>query len=292
MNDATTYEYSPEEQERIKALNLLFDDLVKGKFRTHPQADKYPMLEGKEMDDLEASIFKNGLISPIAYDEKGRVVDGRNRLTAILRTQKFKRTEGFDMFECLHLPTKDIPIKPWTVGLPTTFIPSRTAARQVLALNMTRRHLTKDQKAAIIALTTKKVSTEERSKLANSAQGKGEITNSVKTEKVETDEERGKKAGVGKDKITAARKLPEEELEKVVKGEKKLPKRKPPAASKPAAPKPAVEKPKATTESTQDAAEAFADMILRKLDANDFTWADLTDALFSKRPALKSQTKG
>ncbi|VEI13250.1 ParB N-terminal domain-containing protein [Trueperella bialowiezensis] len=50
--------------------------------RTHPYADKYPMLPDDELAELAESIRANGLRQPIVTDREGRILDGRNRYRA------------------------------------------------------------------------------------------------------------------------------------------------------------------------------------------------------------------
>lgn len=49
---------------------------------THPIADLFPMLDEEDLADLVASIAERGLEQPIVVDNHGRVLDGRNRLAA------------------------------------------------------------------------------------------------------------------------------------------------------------------------------------------------------------------
>lgn len=95
----------------------------------HPFADLLPLVEGKQFEDLVASIEENGLLNPIVLFG-GRILDGRNRYRALKRlgrrpvagveTQNFSGEED-------------------------------EALRLVLGLNVQRRHLSASQRAMIAA---------------------------------------------------------------------------------------------------------------------------------------------
>jgi hypothetical protein len=89
----------------------------------HPLADLFPLLEGKEFDELVADIKKNGLREPIAL-WAGKILDGRNRYRACIAA-------GFRP-NFTHLPAVD----------PVTY---------VISANILRRHLTAEDKRKIIA---------------------------------------------------------------------------------------------------------------------------------------------
>ena len=94
-----------------------------GDYKIHPLADVFPLLEGKPFDDFASSIAKNGLLEPIVMLD-GAVLDGRNRLRACLGTKTPPRFVDYD--------------KPMA------------AEEYVWAVNVERRHLTDDQKAAVV----------------------------------------------------------------------------------------------------------------------------------------------
>ena len=93
-----------------------------------PIAERLPLIEGKEFDDLVRDIKQNGLLEPI-WTYKGRILDGRNRYRACLQAgihPTYRNWEG--------------------KGNPITF---------VMSANVHRRHLTTSQRAMIAAeLTT------------------------------------------------------------------------------------------------------------------------------------------
>ena len=90
-------------------------------YRIHPLADKFPLMRGAAFDDLVVSIEQRGLLEPIVILD-GVVIDGRNRLRACLQSDVTPRFTNYE---------HSIPVEEfiWTV-------------------NVDRRHLTDDQKAA------------------------------------------------------------------------------------------------------------------------------------------------
>lgn len=90
-------------------------------YRIHPLADKFPLMRGAAFDDLVVSIEQRGLIEPIVMLD-GVVIDGRNRLRACLRSGVTPRFTNYEY----SIPVEEFI---WTV-------------------NVDRRHLTDDQKAA------------------------------------------------------------------------------------------------------------------------------------------------
>ena len=55
------------------------------KYKVHPYADHYPMMEGEQFADLVRDITEKGLKTPITVDKDGILLDGRNRLEALER---------------------------------------------------------------------------------------------------------------------------------------------------------------------------------------------------------------
>ena len=90
----------------------------------HPVADLFPMLPDDELRDLAADIKIRGQLQPIVLDSDGRILDGRNRFQACKLAgvePQFVTYEGDD--------------------------PDGYA----LAVNISRRHMTKGQQAIVIA---------------------------------------------------------------------------------------------------------------------------------------------
>src|ERR1700674_2668677 len=90
----------------------------------HPVAALFPMMSDEELDELAADIKANGLLNPIVLDEKGILIDGRNRQEACRRAQvepTYAALNGAD---------------------PVAFI---------MSANVSRRHLNKGQQAMAVA---------------------------------------------------------------------------------------------------------------------------------------------
>lgn len=91
----------------------------------HPLADKFPMMSELEYEALKADIAENGLREPLVLFE-GKILDGRNRYRACQQLlREFKTTDFEGDYE--------------------------QAAKRSASANLTRRHLTKSQKAMFIA---------------------------------------------------------------------------------------------------------------------------------------------
>ena len=91
----------------------------------HPSAELFPLIEGREFEELVEDIRANGLRTPILLDAEGRVLDGRNRLRACRAAGVEPRFETWD-----------------GQGSP---------ADVVFSLNLRRRHLNESQRAMLSA---------------------------------------------------------------------------------------------------------------------------------------------
>jgi hypothetical protein len=115
--------------EQIKALEF------------HPLADLFPLLEGKELDELTQDIDTNGLRETIMLYE-GKILDGRNRYNACrklgLGTDARAEWYPFVWFAKGHGTYAEVTIK-------------EAAITYVISRNIMRRHLTDSQRAAIAA---------------------------------------------------------------------------------------------------------------------------------------------
>ena len=87
----------------------------------HPAADIFPLMQEQEFSAFVADIRTNGLRHPIFLHADGRILDGRNRYRACLKTGIEPRFET--------APETD------------------SLVRLLLSLNLHRRHLTSDQRA-------------------------------------------------------------------------------------------------------------------------------------------------
>lgn len=94
--------------------------------KCHPDAERFPLLTAAEFDKLVSDIKEHGLREPGWLDRDGRILDGRNRDAACRQLgieMRWKTYEG-------------------EPGTELAFI---------LSLNLHRRHLSEDQRAAIAA---------------------------------------------------------------------------------------------------------------------------------------------
>jgi len=100
---------------------------AKGVYRVHPQASLFPLVQGKARDELRKSIQADGQQEPVVLDNE-YVLDGRNRVQILNE---------------LGMETKVVQF----ASLHTELSP----AEWVMTQNLYRRHLTDDQRLAIMA---------------------------------------------------------------------------------------------------------------------------------------------
>jgi phage N-6-adenine-methyltransferase len=117
----------------------------------HPLAELFPLLDGLQFEGLCEDIKANGLHQPIIVQE-GKIVDGRNRLKACTEVGVEPR---FTEFEMLHLDC--------------------TVEQYIFSTNVQRRHLTDDQRAAIVLRWRERLAAEakERQKEGGKIAGRG-----------------------------------------------------------------------------------------------------------------------
>jgi N6-adenosine-specific RNA methylase IME4 len=90
----------------------------------HPLSELFPLMQGREFDELVADMKANGLREPI-WTYEGQILDGRNRWRACEAAQLAHR-----------------PMRTYTSGDPLSF---------VVSLNLHRRHLDESQRALVAA---------------------------------------------------------------------------------------------------------------------------------------------
>jgi ParB-like chromosome segregation protein Spo0J len=101
---------------------------VIGGYKVHPAASFFPLIEGEEFDALVMSIKTVGLMNPIVL-KNGMLIDGRNRLRAILELQSNHSS--------IVILTKELEAD------------VKSVSEYIFDTNIQRRHLTTDQRAMI-----------------------------------------------------------------------------------------------------------------------------------------------
>ena len=92
----------------------------------HPVADAFPLMTGKEFDDLVEDVRTHGLREPIWLHQDGRILDGRNRYRACVEAKQEPRFQPY-------------------IG------PDEELAAFVVSMNVRRRHLNESQRAMVSA---------------------------------------------------------------------------------------------------------------------------------------------
>lgn len=95
----------------------------------HPFAARFPLMTGREFDDLVESIAAQGVVVPIELSG-GMLIDGRNRLRAV----EVLRQRGINI---------EVPVVVWSPK------EGESVLRRIFDLNFLRRHLTDDQRAVL-----------------------------------------------------------------------------------------------------------------------------------------------
>lgn len=98
-------------------------------YKVHPLASKFPLIVGKEFDDLVEAAARAGRLSPVETHQ-GFLIDGRNRL----RVQEELHRRGIDI---------DLPVVTWE---PTG---EETVEEHIWSVNDNRRHMTADQRVVL-----------------------------------------------------------------------------------------------------------------------------------------------
>jgi ParB-like chromosome segregation protein Spo0J len=96
----------------------------------HPLAADFPMLPAKELKELKADIEANGIKFPLLVNKKkDTIIDGRNRYMIAME---------------LGFKGKQIPMDIWEGE-------EKDVAKEIISRNIMRRHLTTDQRIALVA---------------------------------------------------------------------------------------------------------------------------------------------
>jgi ParB-like chromosome segregation protein Spo0J len=231
----------------------------------HPAASVFPLIEGDRFQSLVDSIEQHGVQSPIV-SYKGEVLDGRNRLRAVMKL----RDEGH---------TVELPFVEWDskCGL--------SATEWVAAQNLDRRHLSDDAYTAAVAALNRILRKEAKGRQAKGLNRNGRSVVGTKRSPRQKRDDKEKqaastagqvaaKAGVSLRKAKQAVKLdqavedgviPEEVQKDVIAGKKKL---RDAVKQVPAKPKPAS---KPTKKKKRPKGDVFDDLrlLLHELLASD-----------------------
>ncbi len=129
----------------------------------HPVADAFPLMTGKEFDDLVEDVRTHGLREPIWLHRDGRILDGRNRYRACSEA-------GVD------------PEYHYYIG-PDSALPAL-----VISLNLHRRHLNESQRAVVAdrLATMPQGARTDLQQICGMSQGDAANLLSVSTRSVET----------------------------------------------------------------------------------------------------------
>lgn len=100
-----------------------------GGFKVHPLASLFPLIVGKEFDDLVEAAARARRLQAVEV-HNGLLIDGRNRV----RVQEELRRRNIEI---------DLPVVAWEPS------GEETVEQHIWSVNANRRHLTDDQRAAI-----------------------------------------------------------------------------------------------------------------------------------------------
>ena len=105
-------------------------EVIEG-FQVHPVASLFELLTGEQFDDLVGSVIRAGTVASVEF-HNGLLTDGRNRVRAVEEA----RRQGHSV---------EMPTHEWVP------LGQETIEEHILTVNLNRRHLTDDQRVAIMA---------------------------------------------------------------------------------------------------------------------------------------------
>lgn len=135
----------------------------------HPAADALPWLPDEEAAALAKDVAANGITVPILIDDKGRLIDGRNRVRALLANGDKVAIDA----------------------APITVVDPKGTGALVASLNIYRRHLEPVQRLALVDKLLSATGKRKATKADAAAKSRGEATPDAVTTA-----ERAKLAGV------------------------------------------------------------------------------------------------
>jgi hypothetical protein len=151
--------------------------------KVHPAADLFPLMSESELRELGEDIKKHGLSNPVTLwrddDDGGKLylLDGRNRLDAMAEVgiQFFSTTKDIRTPNGQTL-SKTLPDPPGAYALETD------PYAFVVSANITRRHLTAEQKRDLIANVLKATPEKSNRQIASIAKADDKTIAKVRTE--------------------------------------------------------------------------------------------------------------
>ncbi len=120
----------------------------------HPVAALYPLLNEERFKELLSSVMTDGVIHPIIVDQKGRIVDGRNRARAWEHASIiFKDSPEWAKTHELKVDHRTFSVTPEGDQQEADCLSGDiedAICQYIAAANLHRRHMAPEQKAAVI----------------------------------------------------------------------------------------------------------------------------------------------
>lgn len=166
--------------------------------KVHPAAAAFPVIKSKEFNELKADIVAHGIKQPIIVNKaKDQIIDGRNRYMIANELKMKQEDVPFEVFKGTE---EDI-------------------VNEVISRNILRRHLSDEQRIAIITkLRAPQIEAEaaaDKKSGKGAKKGKGETADRLAAE-AQTTQHKGRQA------LDVAKHGGKGALEKVIEGKKKL----------------------------------------------------------------------